>query len=83
MNMTTTIIIILILWMLVLLYRTCYTAQATSSHGSASRGPGTLKGPAEKQPWVIRKHNSTRKRDYARMMLPLMPQIWFHILGRG
>ena len=32
---------------------------------------------------VLRKHNSTRKREYARIMLPLMSQTWFHILGWG
>ena len=31
----------------------------------------------------LRKHNSTGKREYARIMLPLMSQTWFHILGRG
>ena len=31
----------------------------------------------------VRKHNSMRKRVYTRIMLPLMSQIWFHILGWG
>ena len=32
---------------------------------------------------LIRKHKSTRKREYVRIMLPLMSQIWFHVLGWG
>ena len=31
----------------------------------------------------LREHNSTRKSEYVRIMLPLMSQIWFHILGWG
>ena len=32
---------------------------------------------------MLGKHNSTRTREYARIMLPLMSQRWFHILGWG
>ena len=31
----------------------------------------------------LREHNSTRKRECPRIMLPLRSQIWLHILGRG
>ena len=31
----------------------------------------------------FRKHNSTRKREYPRIMLPLMSQVWFRMLGWG
>ena len=32
---------------------------------------------------IIRKHSSTRKRECARIMLLLMSQVRFHILGWG
>ena len=45
---------------------------------SPSRPPRRASSLAPKK---FRKHNSTRKRECARTKLPLMSQIWFHILG--